>query len=673
MNRFQRVFARSDDDSGHTNLTRHVIDTGLSRPIKQPVRRLALARKAEVEELVADMKLRGIIRPSTSPWASPVVLVRKKDGSTRFCVDYRRLNDITIKDSYPLPRMDDILTTMHGAYWFSTMDLQSGYWQVEMDDTSRAKTAFTCDAGLFEFNVMPFGLTNAPATFERLMDGLFSGPAWKYTLVYLDDIIVYSRTAEDHLDHLQQVLDKLQSAGLKLSPRKCHFFRTFETLKIKLTTPPILTFPTSNGVFVLDTDASNHGAGAVLSQQQEGQEHVLEYYSKSFNAAERNYCDNSLAGLNASSNTTWISSTTVASCTVTPTPCLAAPVAFSRICTKAEQNDGQGILFLQAQPVDIAISQEKDPTLSLILQWLKTGERPTKSTTWSESPETKAYWHLFEHLFVERGLLMIKTKTADEALVVPRSLQEEALRSTHNSTTGGHFGIKKTVAKLKQRRNFESEVFQACLRLLDVEKTRTTPLHPQSDGMVERFNRTLLDYLAKFVATDQRDWDQLLPLALWAYRSAPHKATGFSPSLLLLGRELRLPSELLYGRPSPHPESYPAYVEQLQNRLRLTQQIGRRNLMAAANVNKLRYDLRSHPVEFAVGEEVWLYCPTRRVGRCPKLQSDWIGPAVVTRRHSDLVYKIRLPGKRATRTVHVNRLAPYRGPSPAVLGQETRV
>jgi len=127
------------------------------------------------------------------------------------------------------------------------------------------------------------------------------------------------------------------------------------------------------------------------------------------------------------------------------------PCGEGRICTKAEQNGGQGILLLQAQPVDIASSHEKDLTYSLILQWLKKWERLPKSTTWSEGPESKAYWLLFEHLFMKKGLLIIKSKTADEALVVPRSIQEQVLRSVYNSTTGGHFGFKKTVGKLKQR------------------------------------------------------------------------------------------------------------------------------------------------------------------------------------------------------------------------------
>ncbi|XP_041449644.1 uncharacterized protein LOC121404376 [Drosophila obscura] len=182
--------------------------------------------------------------------------------------------------------------------------------------------------------------------------------------------------------------------------------------------------------------------------------------------------------------------------------------------------------------------------------------------------------------------------------------------------------------------------------------------------MVDRFNRTLLIYLAKFVDDHQRNWDERLPWALWAYRAAVHEATGFSPAKLTFRREVRLPCELLYGRPTPDTESYPAFVGKLQSHLRETHHAAREHLKAAADQQKDRYDLRSHTVQFETGDLAWLYAPVRKVGRCPKLQSDWIGPATVIRSSSDLVYEIRLPGKRATRTVHVNRLASYKEPVP---------
>ena len=142
------------------------------------------------------MMRRGIIEKSASPWASPIVLVQKKDGTTRFCVDYRKLNNVSRKDAYPLPRIDDTLDTLAGSKWFSTIDLVSGYWQVEVEERDRSKIAFCTTDGLFQFRVMPFGLCNAPATFQRLMDLVLSGLQWSQCLVYLDDIIVLGRSFE---------------------------------------------------------------------------------------------------------------------------------------------------------------------------------------------------------------------------------------------------------------------------------------------------------------------------------------------------------------------------------------------------------------------------------------------------------------------------------------------
>jgi len=150
---------------GCSNLVQHVIDTGDSKPIKQQPYRTPFIQREKIANLIQDMQSLGIIQPSSSPWASPVILVPKKDGSSRFCVDYRHLNSVTKKDVYPLPRIDDIVDTLGQAKFFSTLDLSSGYWQVELDSASRAKTAFTTYSGLYEFTRMPFGLCNAPATF----------------------------------------------------------------------------------------------------------------------------------------------------------------------------------------------------------------------------------------------------------------------------------------------------------------------------------------------------------------------------------------------------------------------------------------------------------------------------------------------------------------------------
>ena len=219
------IFATSTTDYGHTRELQHTIHTGDHPPIRQRVRRLPPHKREEVRELLKQMQQRGVIRPSSSPWASPIVLVTKRDGSKRFCVDFRKLNSITRRDAYPLPRIDDTLATMSGSKWFSTLDLISGYWQVEVAPVDQEKTAFCTTEGLFEFTVMPFGLCNAPATFQRLMDLVLCGLQWSECLVYLDDVIVLGRTFEEHLDALQSVFQRLRQAGLKLKPTKCTFFQ----------------------------------------------------------------------------------------------------------------------------------------------------------------------------------------------------------------------------------------------------------------------------------------------------------------------------------------------------------------------------------------------------------------------------------------------------------------
>ena len=158
--------------------------------------------------------------PLEQPMGFPVVMVRKKDCSLRFCVDFRQLNAATVKDAHPLPRIDDL----HGAKWFSTLDFKSGYWQVPITEQDKAKTAFRTSSGqLFEFNQVPFGLCNAPATFSRLMDRVLASLHWETCLFYLGDIIVFSSTWEEHLARLRQVFERLRHANLKLGADKCTF------------------------------------------------------------------------------------------------------------------------------------------------------------------------------------------------------------------------------------------------------------------------------------------------------------------------------------------------------------------------------------------------------------------------------------------------------------------
>ena len=222
LRKYPDVFSKSKRDIGFINLVEHTIDTGSARPITQRPYRIPLSKREQAEQEIKEMTENKIIEPSYGPWCSPSVMVAKKDGSVRFCCDYRKLNEVTVKDSQPLPRIDDTFDALSGLQWYSTVDMRQGFWQVGVKPPDRPKTAFSIPrSGLWQFIAMPFGLVNSPQTFERLVERVLAGLSWKICLVYLDDIIVFSKTFDEHLVNLEKVFQRLREANLKLSPNKC--------------------------------------------------------------------------------------------------------------------------------------------------------------------------------------------------------------------------------------------------------------------------------------------------------------------------------------------------------------------------------------------------------------------------------------------------------------------
>ena len=589
LTEFQDVFSQGDNDIGRTNLVEHSINTGTHNPIKQRPRKHPLGQRNEIKRQVSELLDKGLIEPTDSPWAANIVLVRKKDGTQRFCVDYRQLNAATIKDAYPLPRIDETLDALSGAQWFSTLDLASGYWQVGLDHDAKQKSAFIADYGLYAWNVMPFGLSNAPATFERLMDKVLSGLHWETLLVYLDDIIVLGNSVPEELARLKQVFHRLRQANLKLKPKKCHLFKTkvsylghevsnlgistqtekteaiknwptptnvkevrsflglasyyrrfvkdfasiakplhqltekkragrfewssacqlaFDELKHRLTSTPILAYPSLEGELILDTDASNDGIGGVLSQVQDGQERVIAYGSKVLSKAERNYCVTRrellavvtylkhfrqyLYGRHVTIRTDhgalrWLTNFKQ------PEGQLArwlevvfeydfeiihragrshanADALSRRPCTQCgreteceletdETHRGSTCVIKLSETgnrVEMRKAQLDDPTLRPVIEALERGTKPTKEEMSPLSYKTKVLLGHWGQLVMRDGVLFRKwesenSRTTRDRLVLPKQKVNEVLEELHSGSFGGHLGSNKTLKNAQMR------------------------------------------------------------------------------------------------------------------------------------------------------------------------------------------------------------------------------
>ena len=222
---YQDVFAKSDLDLGCFTEIKHSINTGTETPVKHKMRRTPLHFQGEEKKHIQNLLDIGVIRPSKSEWASAPVLIRKKDGTVRWCVEYRDLKNKTVKDTFPLPNIQDMLDSLADNVYFSTLDMASGYYQIELKDEDKRKTAIITRYGLFEHNRMGFGLCNAPATFQRAIQLVLSGLTWKSALAYLDDINVLGKSFDDHLQKLEEVLLRFRKYNLKLKPKKCFLCR----------------------------------------------------------------------------------------------------------------------------------------------------------------------------------------------------------------------------------------------------------------------------------------------------------------------------------------------------------------------------------------------------------------------------------------------------------------
>ncbi|XP_043865494.1 LOW QUALITY PROTEIN: uncharacterized protein LOC122757455 [Drosophila mojavensis] len=532
-----------EDLEGVTHIAEHSIRMKDDKPLKQRYYPKNPAMQKVINEQVDELLQAGAIEPSKSPHSAPIVLVKKKTGDWRMCVDYRQLNANSVPDAYPVPRILHILEKLRHARFISTLDLKSGYWQIPMAADSREYTAFTVPGrGLFQWRVMPFGLHSAGATFQRALDTVIGPDMEPHAFAYLDDIVVIGATKEQHVANLKEVFRRLRAANLRLNRRKCSFFReklaylghvisgegictdpakveaiqslpspsnlkelrqclgmaswyrrfvpnfaslvqpmtkllkkgqkwiwseeqeeALQKLKESLTTAPVLACPDFSAKFVLQTDASDYGLGAVLTQEVEGQERVIAYASRKLLKAELNY-------------------------SATEKECLAIVWAIRKMRC-----------YLEGYRFDVV-------TDHLALKWLNSIESPTgRIARWalelqqyqfdiryrrgslnvvadalSRQPmdsceqaveENPPCWWIarmreriakepekFQDYVEENGQLYrnIGHRIDEEdfipwKLCVPSSLRGRVMRECHDAPTAGHQGVRKTAARLAQR------------------------------------------------------------------------------------------------------------------------------------------------------------------------------------------------------------------------------
>ena len=226
LNNYSELFSKNKMDIGLTKIVEHEIYVNDMKPIHIPYRRVPIGMETKVDDMVDDLLGKNIIRPSNSAWNSPIVLVKKKNGDMRMCIDFRALNSVTKRISYPIPETKHLLDCLSGSSFFSSLDLSSAYYQCQISEQHKEFTAFSTRRGHFEFNRMPFGLTGAPFTFQRMMHLLLNAENWEQCVIYLDDVLVFAKSFDEHLKRLRCIFEKLRCGGIKLSPNKCDLLQS---------------------------------------------------------------------------------------------------------------------------------------------------------------------------------------------------------------------------------------------------------------------------------------------------------------------------------------------------------------------------------------------------------------------------------------------------------------
>ncbi|GJZ63328.1 putative reverse transcriptase domain-containing protein [Tanacetum coccineum] len=612
---------------------------------------------------------KGFIRPSHSPWGAPVLFVKKKDGSFRMCIDYRELNKLTIKNHYPLPRIDDLFDQLQGARYFSKIDLRSGYHQLRVQDDDISKTAFRTRYGHFEFTVMPFGLTNAPAVFMDLMNRVCKPYLDKFVIVFIDDILIYSKTKEDHENHLRLMLDLLRKEKLYAKFSKCEFWlqeripsefikiakpltsltqknqkyewgekqeEAFQTLKDNLCNAPILSLPDGVEDFVVYCDASNQGLGCVLMQRDK----VIAYASRQLKIHEKNYTTHDLElGAVVFALKIWRHYLYG-----TKSVIYTDHKSLQHIFDQKELNMRQRRWLELFSDYECEIKYHPGKA-NVVADALSRKER-VKPRRVKEGSSTsglcnnlrylKWKWEKIAMDFITKlprlssghdAIWVIVDRLTKSAhfLAIREDYSMEKLARLYIDEIDARHDVPTSIIFYRDRR-FTSRFWQTMQKALGTPLDMSMAYHPQTYGQSERTIQTLDDMLRACVIDFGRSWNIHLPLAELSYNNSYHSSIRYAPF------------EALYGRKC------------------------RDKLKASRDRQKSCADNRRKTFRFQVGDHVMLkVSPWKgvvRFGKKGKLAPRFVVSFKILERIGPVAYKLRLPEELSSMhdTFHVSNL-----------------